>query len=128
MRASCLCGGVAFSFPAPGGPVVGCHCIQCRKLSGHFSASFDLDEASVTWEARGTEGRYATPGGGVRGFCARCGSSLWFRDREGAFSVEAGAVDGETGMRIAGHIFTDFRGDYYRLDDGLPQHPESGDV
>jgi hypothetical protein len=128
VRASCLCGGVVFHLPVTDGPVVACHCHQCRKLSGHYSASFDADEAAVRWESRLTEGQFTTPGGGVRGFCTRCGSSLWFRDRDGAFSFEAGAVDGPLGVKLAEHIFVAKKGDYYDLTDGLPQHEGWGDV
>lgn len=128
IRASCLCGGVVFHLPVPTGPVVACHCRQCRKLSGHYSASFDVNETKVVWESRATEGQFRTPGGGVRGFCTTCGSSLWFRGADGAFSVEAGAVDGSLGVKLAEHIFVADKGDYYMIDDGLPQHQGWGDV
>jgi hypothetical protein len=121
LTCSCLCGGVVFSLPGPAGDVVACHCTQCRKLSGHFSASFDADEAALDYSARDTLAGYATPGGGTRGFCSTCGSSLWFRAKDGAFSVEAGSVAGPTGGRLTGHIFVGDKGDYYTLDDGLPQ-------
>ncbi|MCX7643970.1 MAG: GFA family protein, partial [Rhodobacteraceae bacterium] len=74
-----------------------------------------------SWLAREALAIFATPGGSRRGFCARCGASLWFRAADGAFSVEAGAIAGPTGGRLVRHIFTADRGDYYRLDDGLPQ-------
>ncbi|MBD3765903.1 MAG: GFA family protein [Rhodobacterales bacterium] len=123
MTARCLCGGVAFDLPGPAGAITACHCTQCRRLSGHYSASFDADAAQVRWICRDTLADHATPGGGRRGFCARCGSSLWFRAADGALSVEAGAVLGPTGGRLAAHIFTADRGDYYAIDDGLPQAP-----
>jgi hypothetical protein len=118
---ACLCGQVAFSLPGPAGAITACHCTQCRKLSGHHSASFDADESTLTYAARDTLAEYATPGGARRGFCNACGSSLWFRAADGAFSVEAGAVAGPTGGHLSGHIFTAFKGDYYPLTDGLPQ-------
>jgi hypothetical protein len=127
LTASCLCGAARFTLPRPAGPVVACHCSQCRRLSGHFSASFDADEAAVSWLSRDTLREYRTPGGGVRGFCGTCGASLWFRDAAGGFSVEAGAVDGATGLDQSEHIFTADKGDYYRLADGLPQHAGAGD-
>ena len=65
---------------------------------------------------------YVTPGGGQRGFCSGCGSSLYFRAADGAFSVEAGVVDAPTGGWLARHIFVADKGDYYTLADGLPQH------
>ncbi|MCV2863869.1 GFA family protein [Albidovulum sediminicola] len=117
----CLCGGVSFELPGPAGAITACHCTQCRKLSGHFSASFDAQEAAVLWHRRETLAEYETPAKARRGFCTRCGSSLWFRSAEGAFSIEAGAVRGATGGRLSCHIFTRAKGDYYEIDDGLPQ-------
>ena len=117
---ACLCGDVAFSLPGPAGRITACHCTQCRKLSGHYSASFDADESTITWHSRQTLGEYETPAKGRRGFCTRCGSSLWFRAAAGEFSVEAGAVSGQTGGRLAEHIFAGSKGDYYDIDDGLP--------
>jgi hypothetical protein len=126
LSASCMCGAVRFSLPAPAGPVTACHCTQCRKLSGQFSASFDADEAAVVWQTRGPLAEYATPGGARRGFCTGCGSSLYFRAADGAFSVEAGAVDGPTGGTLVRHIFVADRGDYEVIDDGLPHLPADG--
>jgi len=121
LACSCLCGGVAFTLPGPSGDITACHCSQCRRLSGHFAASFDADEARLVYIARATLGEYQTPGGGRRGFCTACGSSLWFRAADGEFSVEGGAVDGPTGGRLTAHIFAADKGDYYPIDDGLPQ-------
>jgi hypothetical protein len=121
VHASCHCGGVSFSLPRPRGGVGACHCTQCRKLSGHFTASFDAEESDVTFAARETLAEYETPAGARRGFCSRCGSSLYFRAPDRGFSVEAGAVDGPTGLTLDSHIFVADKGDYYVLDDGLPQ-------
>ncbi|MGB3317374.1 MAG: GFA family protein, partial [Albidovulum sp.] len=118
---ACLCGAVAFSLPGPAGDITACHCGQCRKLSGHYSASFDADEATLTWHGKAGLAEYQTPGRGRRGFCDRCGSSLYFRSAAGEFSVEAGAVTDPTGGRLADHIFVADRGDYYDITDGLPQ-------
>lgn len=123
LHGACLCGGCAFSLPAPAGEVTACHCTQCRKLSGHFSASFDAEETALVWERRDTLAEYATAGGGRRGFCRDCGASLWFRAADGAFSVEAGVIDGATGGTLVRHIFTADKGDYYPLEDGLPHFP-----
>ncbi len=118
---SCLCGAVAFTLPAPAGDITACHCTQCRKLSGHYAASFDADESAARYSSRTGLAEYETPAGGRRGFCHHCGSSLWFRSAKGEFSVEAGTVNGPTGGRLTGHIFTADKGDYYRIVDGLPQ-------
>ena len=121
LHASCLCGAVRFVLPGPAGAVTACHCSQCRRLSGHFATSFDVDETALRYTARATLAEYQTPGGARRGFCSACGSSLWFRASDGAFSVEAGAIDGPTGGRLAGHIHCADKGDYYDIADDLPQ-------
>ena len=115
------CRASGFTLPGPAGDITACHCRQCRKLSGHYSASFDANEAAVAWQARAGLADYATPGGGRRGFCTGCGSSLWFRAADGAFSIEAGAGEGRTGGRLSGHIFVADKGDWYDIADGLPQ-------
>ena len=59
-----------------------------------------------------------------RGFCRRCGASLFWR-RSGAdrISIAAGTLDGPTGLRTAAHIFVADRGDYYEITDDLPRFP-----
>jgi hypothetical protein len=121
LSAGCLCGAVRFALPRPDGGVGACHCHQCRTLSGHYTASFDSDEAAIDWQSRDGLAEFATPGGGRRGFCTGCGSSLYFRAADGGFSVEAGSVDGPLGVALESHIFVADKGDYYVIDDGLPQ-------
>lgn len=125
LSASCLCGGVRLTATALGPEVTACHCGQCRKTSGHFAASFDV-AGEPTFSTRATLAEYTTPGGGTRGFCSTCGSSLWFRSSGGEWTIEAGAVDGPTGGQIAAHIFTAFKGDYYDFADNVPQYASRG--
>lgn len=122
LRGACLCGANRFALPGPMGDVTACHCRQCRKTSGHYSASFDAHEPDIRWQARHLA-EYVSPGGGRRGFCPTCATSLFFRAADGSLSVEAGAIENPTGGRLTAHIFTDERGDYYSLSDGLPAHP-----
>lgn len=119
----CLCGSVRFRVPGPAGDVTACHCTQCRKYSGHFSASFDVEEGALEWVAQGDLREYVSGGGGQRGFCGACGSSLYFCKPGKEFNIEAGAVKGPSGGRLTVHIFVADKGDYYQLDDGLPQFP-----
>lgn len=121
LHGSCLCGANQFEMPGPMGAVTACHCVQCRKTSGHFSASFDASEADLHWHKRHLA-EHALAGGGRRGFCPVCATSLVFRAADGSFSVEAGCIDNPTGGRLACHIFTADKGDYYQLTDGLPTH------
>ena len=120
LRGSCLCGANQFTLPGPMGQVWACHCTQCRKTSGHYSASFDADEGSVQWHSRQVA-EHVSPGGGARGFCPICASGLYFRASDGMFSIECGAVDNPTGGQLSSHIFVADKGDYYQISDGQPQ-------
>jgi len=58
-----------------------------------------------------------------RGFCATCGSSLfWDPPHKDWIAVAMGAFDGPTGTRLNKHIFVADKGDYYDIGDGLPQN------
>ena len=119
----CLCGACRFEAPGPMGAVTACHCDQCRRLSGYHSASFDLPESVMIWHARQALREYRTPGGAARGYCGDCGSSLYFRAADGAFSVEAGGIAAPTGGRLVAHIFAFPAVPYLPVADGLPHHP-----
>jgi hypothetical protein len=123
---SCVCGTIALTAPGTPGPVTACHCTQCRKLSGFYSASFDIDENQTRWAGTDAIRTYTTPGGGTRAFCSTCGTKLWFRAADGAFSVEAGLLDQPTHTTLTSHIFTADKGGYYQIADGLPQYPGWG--
>ncbi|MBM7066104.1 GFA family protein [Actibacterium sp. 188UL27-1] len=115
----CLCGVVRYRVTGPLRPVVACHCQQCRKTSGHHVAATsalrgDLRiEGAVTWYHSSPEAR--------RGFCGICGSNLFWDGPGTHISIFAGGLDGPTGLAVVGHIFCADKGDYYTLDDGLPQ-------
>lgn len=117
VHGACLCGANRFSVPHPMGKVWACHCSQCRKTSGHYSASFDAER--IDWQSRDTA-RHIGPKGGVREFCPTCGSGLTFT-KDGVTSVEAGVCENPTGGHMHGHVFAGEKGDYYALADGLPQ-------
>ena len=126
LRGSCLCGANQFTLPGPMGDVWSCHCSQCRKLSGHYAASFDVQEGALTWQSRDVV-EFTAAGGSKRGFCPGCGSSLYFRAADGSFSMEAGCIDSPTGGQLVCHIFVADKGDYYDLNDGLPQYQGRGE-
>jgi hypothetical protein len=111
IRGSCLCGAVRLEYAGEAGPITACHCTQCRKISGHYAASFDATDRLLT--LTGTLAQYTSSGGGRRYFCPVCGSKILFRDAAGALSIEAGIIDGPTGALLTEHIHTDTRGDYY---------------
>lgn len=115
----CLCGAIRFrGVYDDGHDLRACHCGQCRRWSGHVWAA--ILPRSLTIE--GAPRWYRASDTARRGFCPRCGSSLfWQRDGSDVIDVAAGAIDAPTGLRLLGHIFVADKGDYYDIADGLPQ-------
>lgn len=125
---SCLCGAVRYRVSGPLADVVGCHCGQCRKQTGHYMpATRSLLKYFEMVEDRGLKW-YRASSDARRGFCADCGSTLfWQADGADRIAIAAGSLDGDTGLVTAAHIFVADKGDYYQLDDSLPQYDRSGD-
>ncbi|MGR3503608.1 GFA family protein [Pseudaestuariivita sp.] len=103
-------------------PVIACHCVQCRKTSGHYVAATSARRENIT--VTGDVTWYASSDSARRGFCGFCGSSLFWDGPGVNMSIHAGTLDGATGLREAGHIFCADRGDYYDLPAGLPHAPQ----
>jgi len=121
-KGSCLCGAVTFEvqgdLPGPDA----CHCRQCRKQSGHYFASTDVPRAAVTIQGEDKITWYRSSEKARRGFCAICGSSLfWDPFSRDWIGIAMGAFDTPTGTKLAVHIFTGEKGDYYGIGDGVKQ-------
>jgi len=123
-RGGCLCGAVRYEVRGPLRPVVACHCTQCRRMTGHFlaaTAALDSDltitqDASLKWYRASARAR--------RGFCAECGSTLfWHGDGRDYMAIAAGSIDGATGLKLVQHIHAADKGDYYSIGDDAVQSP-----
>lgn len=123
IRGSCLCGQVRFEVEGGLRPVIACHCRQCRKSSGHHVAATSAPRGGVAISGQVTW--YASSAQARRGFCATCGSNLFWDGPGENLSIMAGSLDQPTGLHLAGHIFCADKGDYYEICDGLPQAPAS---
>jgi hypothetical protein len=121
----CLCGAVRFEIRGPLRPVVACHCTMCRRSSGHFAAfTATRSEALVLIESEGLRW-YRSSATARRGFCGVCGSSLfWEPDSGERVSIAAGTLDLPTGLETVVHVFVGDAGDYYGIDEGLPQRAD----
>jgi hypothetical protein len=90
-----------------------CHCSRCRRTHGHvgaYTACAASDLALVSEETL----RWYESDGRARGFCSRCGASVFWRaDGRDTVSITAGTLDEPTGLRTIAQIYTDSRGDYY---------------
>lgn len=123
---NCLCAAISYTVAGGLREVINCHCSQCRRFHGHFAAytAAQRDEVTVhdqdkqlTWYCSSEKAR--------RGFCARCGSSLfWDEYLSGWLRIAAGTLDQPTGLRTVAHIYTADQGDYYVLTDDVDKRPQ----
>src|SRR5260370_2907280 len=112
----CLCGAVRYSVAGDRRPVVMCHCTQCRRMTGHVMAAtaarradFHLvSERELKWYTASNEAR--------RGFCGRCGSTLfWEGVGRDYISIAAGRLGESWGLTTPCHIFVAAEGHYYDI-------------
>ena len=118
----CLCGAVRYEVSGPMRPVVGCHCEQCRRTSGHFVASTAARHADFRLVKSETLRWYRSSPEARRGFCGECGGNLfWEPEDRRHISIMAGTLDRPTGLKLVAHLFAGGADDYYRITDGLTQ-------
>ena len=131
---SCLCGGVRWGVRGEMRGIVACHCGQCRKQTGSYMTA--IRAATADFRLRDPEGLtvwYRSSAAAQRGFCSRCGSTLFWRrcaadgtPEAGGISIAAGGLDRHPGaLRVAGHIFAADKADWLHLPDGEPVREEA---
>lgn len=122
-RGSCLCGAVRFEVDAALPPPDACHCAQCRKFSGHFFVSTDVPKETLVVSGSENVRWYQSSEKARRGFCATCGSSLFWEPLAREWiGIAMGAFEQPTRTNVKDHIYVAEKGDYYELTDSLPRH------
>lgn len=78
-KGACFCQSVQFEFDLKNFDLTVCHCSMCRKLNG--STGFASLESGETVHFTSTEGLSIlhSSENGERGFCSKCGTSLFYR-------------------------------------------------
>lgn len=126
LHGRCLCGDLRFSATLPSKWVAHCHCSLCRRAHGAafvtwigFAAAgcrIDDPQSRLRW--------YASSPGAERGFCSRCGSTLFFRSARwpGELHAVVANLDGPPDRAPQAHVFWDSHVDWALPgDDGLPR-------
>ena len=118
----CLCGSVRYRVAGDLRPIIYCHCGQCRRTSGHFVAATAAAADALEIVADESLAWFASSEHASRGFCRRCGSSLFWRPEDGNHvSIMAGTLDNSDGLEPVEHIYVGDKGEYYKLADDLPK-------
>lgn len=117
----CLCGAVRYEVDGVLDDPHLCHCGQCRRQSGHFTAGVGAKRAEFTLTGEDKVTWYQSSSFARRGFCSVCRSVLFWDDHSDRIGINMGSLDQPTGLKLEHHIFVDDKADYYDIDDGLPQ-------
>lgn len=121
-RGGCLCGAVRYEVEGALRPVLACHCDMCQRTHGGpayytsaENARFRLvEDEGLDW--------YRASDIAARGFCRRCGASLFWKPKAADYTaIACGSLDPPSGVETVGHVFLVDKGDYYEIHDGLPQ-------
>ena len=102
----CLCGAVKFK-AAPKSEEMGvCHCVMCRRWTGGVFMAVTCDRVDVEDDSQ--LGVYTSSDWGERCFCKKCGSTLFWRMRDGSHNaVSVQAFDNPEAFAFTSQIFID---------------------
>ena len=122
LKASCLCGGIQLRTQEYHRNVQNCHCIQCMKTHGHHAAYTNVEERNVKFFKKKTLKWFRSSKRAKRGFCNKCGASLFFK-RIGAknISIAAGMFNRPVKLKTTTNLFVKGKLDYYKLDRYMPK-------
>ena len=124
LEGGCLCHGVRYRLIGPRRDVINCHCQNCRRTHGHIAAYTSVKQSDLELTSAQTLCWYHDESPGTyRGFCNRCGASLFWDPRDGRkrVSVAAGSLDDTSELQTIAHVYVSEAADYYTIEDGLPQ-------
>lgn len=124
----CQCGTVRFTAAHASIDTELCHCSMCRRAVGNIHmASISVARADIAWE--GAASTYASSPIATRGFCARCGTPLWFAYNDSdRLDLMAGVIDQADALRPATHFGIEGRLEAFRHLNDLPEKRTQDDA
>lgn len=96
-----------------------CHCEMCRRWTGSALLAVETPAERVTVAGAEHVARLHSSDWAERAWCARCGSTLWYRVTapgvagHGAYEVPLGLLDDASGLSFDTEIFIDCKPDSY---------------
>jgi hypothetical protein len=112
----CLCGAVTVRATPVRPQVEACHCTMCRRWNGVAFVGIQCGK-DVEFEGEEHVVRYRSSEWAERGFCGRCGSSLFFLYLPlGNYGFTAGIFPDDALQPLAEEIFIDEKPGYYAFD------------
>lgn len=122
----CLCGSVRYVVRGALREILVCHCVECRRWAGRAWAATAARQADLEILEPDAVKWLLSPRsehGAERGFCGRCGSSLFWRV-PGAerVSLAAGTLEDASGLHVAAHIWVEQGAEWERPPEGIPTY------
>jgi len=122
LKASCLCGGIQFKTKGYHRDIHNCHCIQCMKTHGHHAAYTCVEEQNIKFIKKRTLKWFRSSKRAKRGFCSKCGASIFFKALgKKDIHIAAGMFNRTVKLKTIANIFTKSKLDYYKLDRHIPK-------
>jgi len=124
-RGRCLCGAVLFSMGFPSKWVAHCHCTKCQRAHGAAFVTWVGVEQSLVAisDQDGLLNWYSSSRDAERGFCARCGSSLFFRSSKwpGELHIARANFTDPIDREPQAHGYYDTHVQWFAVVDSLPR-------
>lgn len=106
LKGGCLCGAVRFTAVPTKMEMGVCHCSMCRRWSG--GAFMEVNCDSVEVEDKTDLATFESSDWGMRQFCRKCGSTLFWMMKDGSHAgVAVGAFDDPEAFKFTTEIFVD---------------------
>lgn len=106
---SCLCGAVKVEAAISEPKIGACHCEQCRRWTGG-SPLLTVPVSTLSIGGEDDIQEFQISEWGVRAFCRKCGSNLYWRMADGGVkNLAVGLLDDQSGLSVTEEIFVDCR-------------------
>jgi hypothetical protein len=90
----CLCGAIRYTMVGPPTSTNICYCTQCQRQTGAPVPAFATCRSEALTIGSGEPASYRSSERAIRQFCAKCGSTLFWREEGGAeVDVFLGTLD-----------------------------------
>ena len=114
----CLCGAVRYTLADAPTRYGACHCGMCRRWTGGVEMGIEVRPGGLTWDRDETLRTYASSDWAERGFCATCGSGLFWRltaegPMRGLMSLGVGTLDDGAGLDFDLEVYVDMKPESY---------------
>jgi hypothetical protein len=119
----CLCGDLRYQVSGNADNLCYCHCQSCRRAAGAAMVAWGTFEAERFVVTKGRLAEYRSSPQVVRGFCAKCGTSITYRHdkRPAEIDVTLVTLDDPGVLEPVAHIWIEDKLPWIAIVDGKPK-------